>query len=531
MSNIASLLIAGLGLFFLGLQLVGNNLQQTSSRRLRALITRVTQRAWLAGVVGVLAGGIMQSTSAVTVILASMVSSRALSVRQALPIVSWTNVGTTLLVFVAVLDLRLAVLYLLGIAGLAFTFSREASWKAWWGVLLGITLLLYGLDTMKHSAGEVQQLPWCQEMIRHVHGSYFLALASATFLAFLTQSTTAVVLIAVTLVQSGLLGPEDTMMVIYGGNLGSTFARMILTSGFKGQAKQIGHFQDLFKITGTVAFVVLFYLEVYAHIPLVRALVEWLTPSVQTQMALVNLLFNLSTAVVLSLLAGPMQQLLTYYWPATATENLAQLAYLSPAALEDPETALDLLEKEQARFIGRLPDYLGALRGALNGGKPTDLVGLHQAFLILSRELESVGSTLVAQPHAPQMSERLLNVQGRLKLMAYIEGSLNDLAITLQQLPQSPRLLRMVLNFIEGLDLLLRMAGDAAANPAGGDADVLAELCEDRGEMMGQIRKAYLSSEQELSGPDKALLYSVTTFFERTVWMVGRLAALLQQGR
>src|SRR5262249_48394122 len=147
-------------LFFLGLHLVGNHLKQASSRQFRSLIARFTDSVWRGSLLGLLAGVCMQSTSAVAVILASMAASGLVTVRQALPIVLWTNVGTTLLVFAGVFDLEILVLYCLGLSATVFVFSGEVLWKPFCGVVLGISMLFFGIQLMKTSTGNLRTFDW-----------------------------------------------------------------------------------------------------------------------------------------------------------------------------------------------------------------------------------------------------------------------------------------------------------------------------------------------------------------------------------
>src|SRR5262249_744552 len=252
MAKIVASVVAGLGLFFLGLHLVGTHLKQASSRQFRSLIARFTDHVWSASLLGLLAGVFMQSTSAVTVILASMAASGLVSVRQALPIVTWANVGTTFIVFIGVFDLELLILYSLGLSATVFVFSGEVRWKPVCGVLLGISLLFFGIHTMKTSAAQLQTFAWFKAIMNQAQGSYLPAFVVGALLSFLTQSATAVALLAVTLAHAGLLRLESTMMIVYGGNVGSTFARMILATGLTGSSRQIGHFQDLFKFSGSL---------------------------------------------------------------------------------------------------------------------------------------------------------------------------------------------------------------------------------------------------------------------------------------
>jgi phosphate:Na+ symporter len=473
----------------------------------------------------------MQSTSAVTIILASMTASRLITVQKALPVVIGTNVGTTLLPFITVLDIHLGVLWVLSISGIAFSFSREMRWRIIWGVVLGVGLLFYGINLLKDNAEGLRHYLWFQAIMEEAHTSFALTLVVGTVLSFLTQSTTAVTLIAVTLVPSGLLGPSETMMIIYGGNLGSTFARMILASGLKGSARQVGRFQDLFKIAGTALFVLLFYVEMYTSLPMVKALVESLSAHVATQMALVNLVYNLVMAVVFSLSLRPTLRLLDHYWPATAEEDFAKVQYIYTQALDNPETALDLVDKEQTRLIARLPNYLDLLRDDVDKKSQPDCRALHSSFVLLSREVETYCKAMVDMQHAAPVSERLINVQSRLSLIEFLEDSVHQLVTTVSQASYSPKLAALIQNFVEALDFLLLTASEAASTANADDATLLGSLCADRGELMGNIRKLYLSSEQDMLPQEKSLLLSLTSLFERIVWIVRRLAGLLEKSQ
>src|SRR5262249_1706054 len=112
-------LVLGLGLFFLGIQLIQQYLRQLSGETFRELVGRTTHSRTLAALVGVLFGAIMQSATAVTFILVSLVSSGALEMAGAMPIIVWCNVGLTSLAFITTFDIHPVVAYLVGGAGIA----------------------------------------------------------------------------------------------------------------------------------------------------------------------------------------------------------------------------------------------------------------------------------------------------------------------------------------------------------------------------------------------------------------------------
>src|SRR5215475_10717504 len=184
-------IIAGLGLFFSGLRMVDANLRQAAGRQLRLFVGRVTDNRLVASFVGIATGALVQSSSGIVFILVSLVTSGLTTVRQALPVLTWANVGCSALIFAAVLDLRLAILYLMGLAGAAFAFDRSHRSHAL-GAVFGIGMLFYGIELMKSGADPLKQLPWLTEGLNGNHHSYLLALVAGAVFSFVTQSSVAV---------------------------------------------------------------------------------------------------------------------------------------------------------------------------------------------------------------------------------------------------------------------------------------------------------------------------------------------------
>ncbi len=139
--------LGGLGIFFAGMYLLKENLKKLAGRRFKQLVA-VWTRGRFAGLgLGVVAGGVMQSTTAVTFILASMIASGVLNVGGALPIITGANVGATFLVLLATLNIQLFVLFVLGIAGISFTFDRLSEFRTVASAVFGVGLVFFGLKS------------------------------------------------------------------------------------------------------------------------------------------------------------------------------------------------------------------------------------------------------------------------------------------------------------------------------------------------------------------------------------------------
>jgi phosphate:Na+ symporter len=527
LNSILANVIAGLGLFFSGLRMVDANLRQTTGRELRAIIQRFTDHPGLAALVGVATGALVQSSSGIVFILVSLVTSGLTTVRRAMPIATWSNVGCCALIFIAALDLRLGVLYLMGLAGAGYAFDRSHRSETL-GAVFGVGMLFYGIELMRIGTEPLNGLPWFADLLNSHHASLVLPLVSGAAFSFLTQSSTAVSILTIGLVQSDLLGPFPAMMALYGANVGSTFARMVLSSTLKGSARQLTASQDLFKIAGTVLFVSLLYVEVLSKIPIVHALVTHLSSRPDRQMAFVSLLFNLTMAVIFTLAQSPIVQLLERWLPADANEDLGRPQFLYQEALAEPATALDLIEKEETRLLRRLPIYCAAMRTGAGSPERTLALGVETPFVAVAAATGRFQHDLVGQQLGPGEGERLARLQSRLSLIVYLEESLRTLTVATESVPAEGRLRGLVSSFVEGLDFVMMTLIDATSSDDPDARALLATITEDRGDLVERIRRQYLTDETGVGSAERGLLLQVTSTFERVVWMVQRLSRLIE---
>jgi len=530
MSIILGTLIAGLGLFFTGLQLVSTNLKQLTSRRFRLLVSKWADNGWLVGLWGAVSGAITQSMSALTFIVVSLISSGMMSVRNALPILLWANSGVSILVILAVLRIELLILFLLGVSGLCFAFEKPLKYRNLVGATFGICLLFYGLSLMRGSAAPVSESEWFQNLLIHTKDSYAIAFMAGAFLAFVAQSAAAVSVVAITLTKAELFNVDQTMMIIYGTNVGASCITWFLSTGLKGTTKQLAMSQVFFNYLGGLLFVPLFYLELYTQLPLVKAGVTSVTTNIEQQMALVYLVFNLVVCLALSFTLNPYHRLLQRFWPPTQEEDESKVTFIHEKALNDPESAMDLVEKEQLRLVERLPVYMAGLRSALSTGEKFNFPSIHDPFKSVSTEVQSFLNELHAKDLPRQSSDRFLNLLNRQTFIDTLEDNVYQLAESVYHSSCSDDLKKLILNFVEGLDAILLTAVEAVGGDDKSEVDILIDVTADRGGLMENIRATYLSGERQLGQDDKSLLLYITHLFERIVWLLSRLGIGLRTG-
>jgi len=519
--EIIGVFLAGLGLFFTGLTMVSRNLKQAANRRFRILVAQWTRTDLRASLLGAVAGFLIQSTSAITFLISGLVSSGLTTVRRALPVNNWAQASGALLILIAVIDIRLVVLYVVGVAGLAFAFDHHPSRRAFIGFMLGAGLLFLGLGMMREGASPLTDVEGFERFLLLTRNAYWLALVIGFVLTLITQSSVAVSVIAITMTQAGLLSEQETLMLMYGTCLGSSALTWLLSSSLRGTARQLIMFAVLFNVAVAALFVPMFYIEHYFGVPLVLALMRALTPDIGLQMALAFILCNAGITVLLHFWMGPIARALNRFWPPSAEDDESRVEHVNEQSLAYPDTALDLVEKEERRLIRRWPDYLEDLRQRRDGAHR------QEAFKRVADEITEYLRDLANQTMNPSTANRLLTIQSRHWLTISLEEHLTAFVAAMRECTMSADTEGLRHSLVEALDTLLLTAIDAEEQRDAEDVALLKRMTTDRGEMAERIRRSYASMESQLDPRAKMELLYIANLFDRMVWSLRHLAESL----
>ncbi len=519
--------LAGLGLFFVGIKMVGRNLNTLASEQFRRRIRRASDNVGVSALFGAVTGFVTQSGRTTSFIMASFVQGGLLDVRRALTIVMWANFGCTLIVSAAVFPIHLFALFLLGAAGACIAFERPKPLLNAANAVFGLALMLFGLRMMSASASVLTELQWFSSVIEFVSGSLVYAFLMGLVLTFIAQSHMAIVLITVTLATNGIFDFNQTLMVIYGAHAGSSLITYVTGVHFRGQPRQVVVGQMLYNLVGLSLFLTVFTVDyiLTGQDQVMARITSAVSASAGVQAAMVAIVFNLVTPTLLTAVMPLFQRLCARLSPRREEEDLAKPQFLHNEASGSPSAALMLAEREQLRLMRRLPVYLEQAReDAPKGG--IDLSYHHSAFDEVSRRIQRFQGALMSQPLSPDDTEWLLNQQKRQELLGAIEETCLELcrAVALNRDPQVGQLSSGI---VEALDTAMLTAISGMENSDQGELEMLEIMTRDRGPAMENVRKKYLSSEERLSAEARGQILQVTSLFERATWSLRRFGKLL----
>lgn len=520
MVEVIALYLAGLSFFFTGMAGISDNLRQMAGKRFRVLLSRATNRPVRAGLLGMAAGALTQSTSVVAFILSGMISSGLLPLGRAVIVLACANIGTAALVFIAAIDLHLPILLLVGISGLILAFRLAVKWKPGFAALLSIGLVFFGLDMMKQAFHPLQS----SQTVASVAGFFDYWPDAAFFLGMgmqaLVHSSAATAAIAVTINKGGLLNEFPAMLSMAGLGLGTAVATYFLASNQRGVSRQIAIFQMVTNVAGTAILGTLLLIEHMAEVPLIMALEEKLSSSMSGRMATTYLFLNILVAAVSIAWLAWAPDWLARVSPPTPEEHLSRPTYLSTEALFSPETAPDLVALEQLRLVRVLDSYLEATRASTGA----QLKPLHEAAVSLGQEISNFLAALMEQPISPGVAARIISFQRKQETLRVLEENVLLFAQTLDSRIGSDLSGRMV----EALDTIVLTAVDALKSYDRADIELLVGLTDDRGTAMEKLRVRYHLGSAPSAGEVAAMHYA-TTLFERNVWLLRQLALWIRE--
>ncbi len=509
-------LIAGLGLFFFGIKTLTTHLQELTGRRFRRMLDRSTRNPLLSAVGGALLGATMQTGTAITFILVGMIGAGMISVERSLPVRLGASVGTSAMVFIATLDIKTFILFLVGIAGISLAQTRSP--RPLLGVLFGGGIMFFGLDMVGDGASVVAQYEWIERAITSVNGAPLTAFLLAGILSIAIQSPQSVAILSSAMTVNGVLDTWTTMVIIYGCNFGGGLAIYLMSAGIKGTARQVTIFQVWFNVITGISLLLYFYLERLFDIPGVHALVTSLNVDTGQAMAFVYLIYNIFGAAVMFAFRHPILRKIEQYCPPSPEEDIGKLQYLHDHALSTPDLALDLAAKEESRFLGYLARQIDPLRD----DTATAVIQSQS----LARALEQLHGAIdealseLGQYISPEDSERLIRLVNRNRILGSLHSSIESFGSSVLAAKKSEHLAPLAMVVTEAFDATLGIAIEAVQEQDDEDIALAWTSTDDKSDKMRNIRQRFLMGDFDLSDSERLDLMGLTTGLERAVWVL-----------
>lgn len=319
--NVLSL-IAGLALFLLGMNSMGNGLENACGNKMKNILEKLTSNRFLGVLVGALITMVIQSSSATTVMVVGFVNAGMMTLSQAVWIIMGANIGTTITGQLIALDIGFIAPIFAIIGVVMIVFLKKPTLHEIGKILSGFGILFIGMDMMSSSMTPLRDMPEFVNLMTSFSNPILGILAGMIFTAVI-QSSSASVGILQALAISGSIGLESAVFVLFGQNIGTCVTALLASAGTNRNAKRTTIIHFMFNVIGTILFTIL-----CVTTPLTDLVknISGVNPS--QQIANMHTLFNIATTLILLPLGTYLVKLANVILPDKIIINESIFKYL-----------------------------------------------------------------------------------------------------------------------------------------------------------------------------------------------------------
>ncbi|UXN75034.1 Na/Pi symporter [Devosia sp. A8/3-2] len=207
--------IGGLGIFMLGLEFMANGIRALSVNKMREWLARMAGTPVKGVLAGTLITGIIQSSTAMTVMTVGTVNAGVLGLRSAISVIMGANIGTTLGNGLIALPLGPPGLLFGGVFSLVYCFAKNDRLRNIAPACMGFALIFYGLNLMTGGLKPLRNMPEVLSVIQTLDASNFggviICVMIAAGITALIHSSSATIGIVMGTGASGILSGKPPL--------------------------------------------------------------------------------------------------------------------------------------------------------------------------------------------------------------------------------------------------------------------------------------------------------------------------------
>ncbi|MCP8616908.1 Na/Pi symporter [Salirhabdus salicampi] len=290
MNTIFTAFIVYIALFLFGLVILRIGIKLLSYQKMKIWIGKHTANPFKGFLVGVIATGIMQSSSTTLIILISLTATGLIPFRNTIPIILGANVGTTFTVELLAFSNDSLMFFFL-FSGLICLFIYRQPIFAAGCISFGIGTIFAAMYGFESLAVPIKEMPAMTDALVQVDTSLSLSMLLGVIVTAIIQSSSAFTGIIMSFMNEHLLSMDSAIAMILGSNIGTCFTAFLASIGSMKEAKWVAYAHIWINILGVIMF--------WPFIHLLVNISEHLSIYPDRQLAHASFIFNFIVSIVL----------------------------------------------------------------------------------------------------------------------------------------------------------------------------------------------------------------------------------------
>ncbi len=337
-------LFAGIGLFLYGITAMGEGLEYAAGSKMKKILGALTKNKLLAVLMGTLVTGLIQSSTATTVMVVGFVNAGLMNLGQAVGVIMGANIGTTVTSVLIAMDLTAIAPVALFIGVFIMLFVKKDFVKHIAQTVAGFGMLFWGMETMSSSMEPLRDSPVFAEMMTSFSNP-LIGILIGIVVTVIIQSSSASVGILQALALQGLVPINLAIYILLGQNIGTCLTAMLSAAGTKTNSKRTAIIHLLFNVFGSMLFLLITAFTPYT------SLLERVSDNVSVQISAAHIIFNVVSTVILFPFANVLIKIACILIPDKESEDSkVEFKFYDPNLLSTPPVAVEQIGKEVVRM-------------------------------------------------------------------------------------------------------------------------------------------------------------------------------------
>jgi phosphate:Na+ symporter len=343
--------IGSVALLLWGVRMVRTGLTRAFGAALRRAIGACSRNRFTAFGGGLALTGVLQSSTATALLLASFAGRGLITLSIALAVMLGANVGTTLTAQVLSFDLTWVSPLMIAAGVIAFLSSENDKVRHLGRVAIGLGLMLLSLQLLEAAALPLRNSSTFAAVLKGLQDEYVLAVIFATAATWFIHSSLSTVLLVMSFASSGIIGPELAISLVIGANIGGAVAPYFDQSSTDIEARRVPLGNLITR--GVVGVAVLpFLAQIHHWLAFIDATPARLLVNFHTA-------FSLVAAIVFLPLIDPLATLCRRLLPSRPqADDPGRARHLDASVLDTPAEALACAARETLNLGDRVADML-----------------------------------------------------------------------------------------------------------------------------------------------------------------------------
>lgn len=433
-------LFGALGLFIYGMKLLSEGVQKGTGKFLRKLIGNMSSGSSKGIFNGFLTTAIVQSSSAITVLVVSFVNTGILTLKQGFSVVIGANIGTTItawiIAYFGFLTFASEYSLVLFLIAIILLFSGKARYIPFGEALIGFSLLFIGFEFLKMGVPDVRSAIEQFEFLDTISGTspwnVLMAIIIGMTLTIILQSSIAALVITMLLTARGIIPYEMSLGMVGGSNLGTTITANIAAITGNVHAKRVARAHLMYNFIGILWLVPTF--------PYVVAIIDKLSINIfgltggpsshlayrPMAIAFLHSSFNIVNSFIVFYFMDILTKWLIRIVPSKNEEDeMFQFGYIKAGVLSTPELSIVEAKKEIAKYAkitSRMSEFTQNLLKETSKKQKIYLYGRIEKYEGITDRVEIELSNYLTLTAKDVISEETSNkVRGMLAITSYLE--------------------------------------------------------------------------------------------------------------